>query len=126
MAQVSWQLHFKIQLHSCHTVLTNIATVFVNVLELAESLDDVKALAGPGDDELGALVQAVVEDLESLEDVSPILSLIVQALVEHVHNLVEFGRAISAASRQSVTAPHVYGATGGGGRGPTERAKLTC
>lgn len=100
------------------TILTDVATIFINVLELAKGLDDVEALAGPGDNELRALVQAVIENLESLEDVSPILSLVVQALVEHVHDFVELSRAVvgwTGGNGLARRAPHwVYDADGGG------------
>lgn len=71
------------------TILPNVTTVLVDVLEFAEGLDDVDVLASPGDYELGALVQAVIEDLERLEDVSPVLALVVESLVNHVHDVVE-------------------------------------
>jgi len=83
------------------TVLADIAPLLVDVLELAQGLDDVDVLARPRDDQLGALVQAVVEHLEGLEHVAPILALVVQALIEHVHDLVEVGRAGAAVSAAS-------------------------
>ena len=43
-------------------------------------------------------MQAVVEHLERLEDVTPVLSLVVQSLVEHIHDLIEVGRARAAVS----------------------------
>jgi hypothetical protein len=36
-------------------------------------------------------VQTVVEHLERLENVTPVLALVIQSLVEHVHDLVEVG-----------------------------------
>jgi len=73
--------------------LANITAFLVKVDELAESADDVDVLASPCDTQLGALVEAVVEDLERLQDVAPVLALVVEALVEHVHDFVEIRRA---------------------------------
>jgi hypothetical protein len=73
------------------TVLPNISAIFIDVLELPESLDDVDILARPGNDEFGAFVEAVVEDFERFKDMTPILALVVQSLVENVHYLVEGG-----------------------------------
>jgi hypothetical protein len=61
------------------------------MLKLPERLDDVYVLARPGHDELGAFVKAVVENLERLEDMSPVLALVIQSLVENVHDLVKRG-----------------------------------
>jgi hypothetical protein len=74
--------------------LADIATVFVNILELSQRLDNVDALASPRNNELRAFVQTVVEDLESLQDVSPVLALVVETLVDHIHDIVEFGGTI--------------------------------
>jgi phage-related minor tail protein len=41
-------------------------------------------------------VQTVVKDFERLQDVSPVLALVVQALVEHIHYLVEVAGAAQA------------------------------
>lgn len=76
------------------TILSDIATFLVNILELSQSLDDIDALAGPSNNQLRAFVKTIVQDLEGLENVSPVLSFVVQALVDHVHNLVEFSRAV--------------------------------
>lgn len=81
-----------------HTILSNIATVFINVLELPQSLDDEEILPRPSYDQLRPFVQAVVEDLERFEYVAPVLALIIESLVEHIHHLVEVGRAIEAVS----------------------------
>jgi hypothetical protein len=72
-----------------HTVLSNVTAILINVLELAKGLDDVDVLARPGHDKLRAFVQTVIEDLEGLEDVAPVLALIVEALVDHVHDVVK-------------------------------------
>jgi hypothetical protein len=61
------------------------------VLEFAEGLDDEDVLACPCDDHLGALVEAVIQDLQGLEDVAPVLPFVVEALIYHVHDLVELG-----------------------------------
>ena len=63
------------------TVLTNIATILIGILELSQCLDDVDVLARPCHNQLGAFVQTVVEDLERFQDVAPVLSLVVQSLV---------------------------------------------
>jgi hypothetical protein len=57
--------------------LADVSALVVHVLELAKSLDDVYVLSRPRDDQLGALVQTVVEHLERLEDVAPVLSFVV-------------------------------------------------
>jgi hypothetical protein len=75
------------------TVLANITTLLVEVDELAESTDNVDVLTSPCDTQLGALVKAVVEDLEGFQDVAPVLALVVETLVEHVHDFVEIRRA---------------------------------
>lgn len=49
-------------------------------------------------------MKAVVENLEGLEDVSPILALVVQALVNHVHDIVEIVRAAASLNQSG---PHV-------------------
>lgn len=38
-------------------------------------------------------MKTVIQDLESLQDMSPVLALVVQALVQHVHNLIELVRS---------------------------------
>jgi hypothetical protein len=75
------------------TILANITTLLIEVDELAESADDVDVLASPCDTQLGALVKTVVENLEGFQDVAPVLALVVEALVEHVHDFVEIRRA---------------------------------
>jgi hypothetical protein len=77
------------------TIQANISALFVDVLELPQGLDDEDVLHGPGDDQFRALVEAVVQDLESLQDVAPVLPLVVQTLVQHVHDLVELGRPVT-------------------------------
>lgn len=54
-------------------------------------------------------MQAVVHNLQRLEDVSPVLALVVEALVEHVHNLVELGRAVGARGRKCQCPPNPCG-----------------
>ena len=73
--------------------MANIAAFFVKVNEFAEGADDVDVLASPCDTQLGALVEAVIKDLERFQDVAPVLALVVEALVEHVHDFVEIRRA---------------------------------
>lgn len=75
------------------TVLTNITTLLVKINELAEGADDVDVLASPCDAQLGALVKAVVENFERFQDMAPVLALVIEALVEHVHDFVEIRRA---------------------------------
>lgn len=61
------------------------------MLELAEGLDDEDVLARPCNDHLGALVQTVIQDLQGLEDVSPVLSLVIETLIYHIHDFVKLG-----------------------------------
>ncbi len=63
------------------TILTNIATLLVDVLELAQGFNDIDALPSPRNDQFGTLMKTVVKHLQSLEYVSPILTLVVQSLV---------------------------------------------
>jgi hypothetical protein len=72
------------------TVLANVSALLIDIHELAKGLDDIQILLRPGDHELGALVEAVVQYLQCFQDMSPVLALVVQPLVEHVHDLVEF------------------------------------
>lgn len=81
-----------IQLEGALTVLTDVPTIFIDVHEFSKSLDDVNILLSPGDDKFGTLVQAVVQHLECFQDVPPVLALVVQPLVQHVHYFVELGR----------------------------------
>src|SRR5690242_3127490 len=82
------------------TILTHIVAFFINVLKLAQGLDDVDTLTSPGDNELRPLVQTVVQDLQCLEDMAPVLSLVVQSLVEHVHDVVEIARSVCKSTSQ--------------------------
>jgi len=45
------------------TILTNVSTVLVNVLEFSQCLDDVDVFPCPGNDKFRALVQAVIKNL---------------------------------------------------------------
>jgi hypothetical protein len=85
------------------TILTDIAALLVDVLKLAQRLDDVNVLARPCYDQLRALVQAVVEHLERFQNMAPILALVVQPFVEHVHDLIKVCRAGAAVSAASET-----------------------
>lgn len=38
-------------------------------------------------------MEAVVQDFQGFEDVAPVLALVIQSLIQHVHNLVEICRA---------------------------------
>lgn len=62
--------------------------------EFPQRLDDVDVLPRPRDDKLAALVQAVVQHFQTLEHVAPILALVVEALVEHIHDFVEVRRTV--------------------------------
>lgn len=75
------------------TVLTNITTLLIKINELAEGTDNVDVLTSPCDAQLGALVKAVVENFERFQDMAPVLALVVEALVEHIHDFVEISRA---------------------------------
>jgi hypothetical protein len=76
------------------TARANIASLFIEVYELPQRLDNIDVLARPRHNQLAALVQAVIQDLQALEHVPPVLALVVEALVEHVHDLVEVGAAV--------------------------------
>lgn len=85
------QVESKKTPHEGHTILPNITSLLVNILKLPQCLDDINALARPCDDQLRSLMETVVQHLQSLQDVSPVLAFVVQALIDHVHNLVELG-----------------------------------
>lgn len=61
-------------------------------MELAQSLDNVDVLARPSYHQLGTLMKTVIQDLERFQDVAPVLALIVETLVDHIHDLVELVR----------------------------------
>ena len=63
------------------TILADISPFLIGVLELPQSFDDVHILSSPRNNPLGTLVEAVVENLQGFEDVTPVLSFIVQSLV---------------------------------------------
>jgi hypothetical protein len=46
------------------TVLAHVTALLIDVLEFSQCFDNINVFARPCDDELGALVQAVVEHLE--------------------------------------------------------------
>ena len=73
--------------------MTDIAALLIKVDEFAEGSDNVDVLPSPCDAQLGALVKAVVENFERLQDVTPVLALVVEALVEHIHDFIEIRRA---------------------------------
>ena len=102
------------------TVRALILAVLVDVLELLERLDDVHVLPAAGgsdsahrstsarlrmrapevhDDVLAARVEHVVEERERLEDVAPVLSLVVQPLVEHLDDLHKVVSAMVAQTK---------------------------
>lgn len=85
------------------TVLSDVSPVLVEIHKLPKRADDVDVLPRPRDAEFGALVQAVVEYFERLQHVAPILALVIEALVQHVHDFVELGRAtwVSEAARRA-------------------------
>jgi hypothetical protein len=39
-------------------------------------------------------VETVIQNLECLEDVTPVLSFVVQALIDHIHNLIKLGGCV--------------------------------
>lgn len=43
-------------------------------------------------------MQAIVQNLQGLQDMAPILAFIIQSLVEHIHNLVEVAGAFGPMS----------------------------
>jgi hypothetical protein len=64
------------------------------MLKLPQRLDDVDVLPRPRNDQLTPLMQTVIQHLEGLEHVAPVLALVVEALVQDVHDLVE-GRRVA-------------------------------
>lgn len=92
---LAWGLGETIEIR---TVLAHVASLLVKVDELAEGADDVNILASPSDAQLGALVKTVVQDFERFEDVTPVLALVVETLVKHIHDFVEVRRAESVLS----------------------------
>jgi hypothetical protein len=74
------------------TILPNVTTILVNILELAQCLYHEEILLRPGNHQLRAFVETVIQNLESLQDVSPVLALVVQSLIDHIHDFVELGR----------------------------------
>ena len=77
------------------TVLSDISAILVDVLEFSQRLDDVDVLSRPGDHQLRAFVQGIIEDFQGFQDVAPVLAFIIQSLVEHVHDLEKVGGAVS-------------------------------
>jgi hypothetical protein len=63
------------------TVLTDISALLIGIHEFSEGLDNVDVLLCPCDHQLGALVEAIVENLECLQNVPPVLALVVQPLI---------------------------------------------
>jgi hypothetical protein len=78
------------------TVLTHVPALFVNILELAQGLDNVDIFSGPGNDEFRSFVKTVIQNFQRLKNVTPVLAFIVQSFVEHVHYLVKIARAVDA------------------------------
>ena len=85
------------------TIQADIAPLFVHVLKLPQGLDDVDILPCPSDHELGALVETIIQNLKRFKHMAPVLAFVIQALVKHVHNLVEIGGTITEGIRQAQT-----------------------
>ena len=68
---------------------SNVSAVIINVLELSERFDDVDILSRPRDCKLRSFVETVIQDLERFENMAPVFPLVIQALVEHIHNLIK-------------------------------------
>lgn len=79
----------------CLTACANISAVLVDVNELAQSLDDVDVLPCPCYDQFRTFVQAVIQNFQALKYVPPVLALVVQSLIEHVHYFVKVGGAVA-------------------------------
>ena len=92
--------HPKIVRSQRLTVLANIPSVLIDILKLTEGLDDVDILPGPRHNHLRSLVETIVQNFQRFENMSPVLSLIIQPFVQHVHNLVEIAMAMEGRSRQ--------------------------
>ena len=82
----------------CHTtsrtILPNVSSLFIEVNEFPQRSNDVDVLSCPCHTEFGALMEAVVEYFERFQYMAPVLALVVESLIEHVHNLVEIGRTV--------------------------------
>lgn len=63
--------------------------------ELPQSLDDVDVLSRPGNHQFRTFVQAVVQYFQALKYVSPVLALVVQSLIKHVHYFIKVGGAVA-------------------------------
>ena len=74
------------------TILTNISTTFINILKFAQSLDNVNLLSRPGDNHFRPFMKAIVQDFERFENMTPVLALIVQSLVQHFHDFIKVRR----------------------------------
>lgn len=83
------------------TILPHIPPIIIDMLKLPQRFDDKQVLPRPGNNQLRALMQAVIQHLERLQHVAPVLALVVQALVEHVHDFVELRRAVTLSERRS-------------------------
>ena len=90
-----------------------IPPILIQVNKLAQSLDDIDILPRPRDNQLASLMQAVIQHLQTLEHVSPVLALVVEPLVEHVHDLVEIGGAVAGALAVSLEGANSTKAEGG-------------
>jgi hypothetical protein len=73
------------------TVLADVPAILIDVLELAQRLDNEYVLFGPGNDQLCPFVQAVIRDLKRLQNVPPVFALVIEPLVDHIHDFVELG-----------------------------------
>ena len=90
-----------------------IPPILIQINELAQSLNDIDILPRPRDNQLASLMQTVIQHLQTLEHVSPVLALVVEPLVEHVHDLVEIGGAVAGALAVSLEGATSKKAEGG-------------
>jgi hypothetical protein len=64
--------------------------------KLAKGLDDVDIFPRPSYYQLRTFVETIVKHLQTLENVAPIFALIVEAFVQHVHDIVKVLRATTS------------------------------
>lgn len=74
-----------------HTILSLITSLLINILKLPERLNDVDIVLRPDNNMFRTLMETVIQHLQRFEYMAPILPLIVQPLIQHIHNFEEIG-----------------------------------
>lgn len=88
------------------TILADVSSILIHILEFPQCLDDIEVLSRPGDDELRTLMQTVIENFEGFENVAPILALVVESLIDNVHNIIKVVRSAAYQSNVVRTSHH--------------------